>query len=237
MESASMEWFADYPMHYDLKPDDTGAQEAAFIRKVLHLRKGQAVLDAPCGAGRVSVCLTRVGIDVTGVDLTPSYIRRARKRFRSEGLHGEFLVADLRAIDFTARFDGAFNWQGSFGYFSEEDNLEVVRRYARSLRPGGRLLIDMPSREWLRRHFRAGGRNGDIAFTVRWRPDVERTDTRFHHVKTGETWGMTIRHYTPAQYRHLFRQAGLEVEALYGDLQARPFHRGARRIYVVGRKP
>jgi SAM-dependent methyltransferase len=234
---SAMEWFADFPKHYHLKPDDTGAEEAAFIRKILRLRKGQAVLDAPCGAGRISVYLARAGMGITGVDLTPSYIQRAKKRFRSEGYNGTFIVADLRQMDFTEQFDGAFNWQGSFGYFSEEDNLDVVRRYARSLRPGGRLLIDMPSREWLLRHFRANGRNGDIEFTVRWKPEAERTDTRFRNVKTGESWSMTIRHYTPAQYRHLFQKAGLEVEAFYCDLSARPFRRGARRIYVVGRKP
>lgn len=108
-----MEWFVDYPKHYGLKPDDTGAEEAAFIRRILHLRKGQSVLDAPCGAGCVGVCLARAGIGVTGVDLTPSYIRRARKRFRNEGYRGTLLVADLREIDFTEQFDGAFNGKGA----------------------------------------------------------------------------------------------------------------------------
>jgi SAM-dependent methyltransferase len=232
-----MEWFADYPKHYYLKPDDTGAEEAAFIRKVLRLRKGQAVLDAPCGAGRIGVCLARAGMNVTGVDLTASFIQRAKKRFRNEGYAGKFVVADLRLMDFSAEFDGAFNWQGSFGFFKEEENLDVVRRYARALRPGGRLLIDMPSREWILRHFRARGRKDDIEFAARWKPATERTDTHFQNVKTGESWSMTIRHYTPAQSARLFQRAGLEVEAFYGDMRARPFHRGNRRLYVVGRKP
>ena len=232
-----MEWFAGYPKYYHLKPDNTGAEEAAFIRKILRLRKGQAVLDAPCGAGRISVHLARAGMNVTGVDLTPSYIQRARKRFKSEGYRGSFIVTDLREMDFAEQFHAAFNWQGSFGFFSEEDNLDVVGCYARSLRSGGRLLIDMPNREWLLRHFRANGRNGDIEFTACWRPAVERTDTHFRNVKTKESWSMTIRHYTPAQYKHLFQKAGLEVEAFCRDLSGRPFRHGARRIYVVGRKP
>lgn len=230
------EWFTDYPKHYHLKADETGAEEAAFIRKVLRLRKGQAVLDAPCGPGRISAWLARLGVNVTGVDLTAAYIRRARKRFRSENLAGTFIVADLRELDFAGQFHAAFNWQGSFGFFSEEENFDVVRRYARSLRPGGRLLIEMPGREWLLRHFRPAGRGGDIEFTARWRPDVERTDTHFRNVKTGESWGMTIRHYTPAQHRRLFERAGLELEATYCDLAARPYYPGARRMYVVGRK-
>jgi SAM-dependent methyltransferase len=234
---AAMEWFSDYSKHYGLKGDETGADEAAFIRQVLHLRAGDAVLDAPCGAGRVGINLAKAGMHITGVDLTPAYVARAKERFAREGLRGNFIVSDLREIDCENEFRGAFNWQGSFGFFSEQENLDVVRRYARSLRPGGRLVIDQPGREWLLRHFRANGCNGDIEFAARWRPKVQRTDTRFRNIKTGESWGMTIRHYTPAQYRQLFEKAGLEVEACYCDLSGTPFQRGARRIYVVGRKP
>ena len=48
---------------------------------------------------------------------------------------------------------------------------------------------------------------------------------------------MSIRHYTPSQYRRLFEQAGLQVEAFYCDMSGRPYYPGVRRIYVVGRKP
>jgi hypothetical protein len=47
---------------------------------------------------------------------------------------------------------------------------------------------------------------------------------------------MSIRLYTPAQFRRLFAQAGLQVETMYGDRQGREYHRGSRRIHVVGRK-
>jgi SAM-dependent methyltransferase len=234
---SAVEWFRDYPRHYKIKPDDSGAEEAAFIRQALHLRAGDSVLDAPCGAGRISIRLALAGMRVTGVDLTPSYVERARRRFAEEGAKGEFIVSDLRAIDWRDRFRGAFNWQGSFGFFSEEDNLDVVRRYARSLRRGGRLLIDQPGREWLLRHFRARGRNGDIAFAARWNPRIARMITRFREARSGESWSMTIRFYTPAQFEQLFRQAGLELEDLFCDLQGRPYRRGARRLYVVARKP
>lgn len=66
---------------------------------------------------------------------------------------------------------------------------------------------------------------------------MERTDTHFRNVKTGKSWSMTIRHYTPGQYKRLFQQAGLELEDLYCDLNGQPYHRGARRIYVLGQKP
>jgi SAM-dependent methyltransferase len=120
---------------------------------------------------------------------------------------------DLRAIDFQGEFDAVLNWGGSFGFFSEAENLDVVRRYAVSLRPGGRLLIDQPGREYLLRHFRRRGRYGDAEYRVRWNRRQQRFETHFRNVKSGESWAMTIRSYTPAQFGRLFRQAGLEVEA------------------------
>lgn len=237
MSRIPAEWFGDYPKHFGFKPEDTGSDEAEFIRQVLHLRKGSALLDAPCGAGRVSIHLARRGVRITGVDLTPAYIGRARERFAQEKLAARFLVSDLRAIEFENEFDGVLNWQGSFGFFSDGENLDVVRRYARSLRRGGRLVIDQPNREYLLRHFQTRGRNGDVEQRVRWNAAQERFETRFHNRQSGESWGMTIRSYTPGQFARLYRQAGLEVEGFYGDLAGLPYRRGARRIYVVCRKP
>jgi SAM-dependent methyltransferase len=236
MKKIPANWFCDYSRHYGVKPDETGAVDAAFVRKALRLKAGDSLLDAPCGAGRLSVPLAQAGIYVTGVDLTRSYLRRARARFGRNGLRGKFVHLDLRAIDFQGEFDAVLNWGGSFGFFSEAENLDVVRRYAVSLRPGGRLLIDQPGREYLLRHFRRRGRYGDAEYRVRWNRRQQRFETHFRNVKSGESWAMTIRSYTPAQFGRLFRQAGLEVEAFYSDLSGRRYTRGARRLYVLGRR-
>ena len=77
-------------------------EEARFIKRALHLRKGQSVLDAPCGAGRIAFHLARAGCVVTGIDLRPQFIRRARRRFRRAGLRGELKAMDMRDVDFEA---------------------------------------------------------------------------------------------------------------------------------------
>ena len=76
------DWFETMEDRFWLHPDDVGGAEARFILKALHLRPGDAVLDAPCGAGRVSFHLARAGCVVTGIDLRRTFIRRARRRFR-----------------------------------------------------------------------------------------------------------------------------------------------------------
>lgn len=109
------DWTKTFSEDLWLKPDELGADEAAFIAKALHLRAGQYVLDAPCGAGRIAIHLARRGCKMTGIDLRPSFTNRAAARFRRERQSGRFMPMDLRAMDFRGEFDAAYSWFGSFG--------------------------------------------------------------------------------------------------------------------------
>lgn len=231
------EWFAHYDRHFDIKPDDSGLEEARFIKRVLRLRRGQSALDVPCGAGRVAIHLARRGIRMTGVDATQAYIDRARRRFAQERLAGTFHVRDMRRIDFDAKFDAAFNWQGSFGFFGDAQDLDFLQRLARAIRPGGRVLVDQRSREHMLRHFRAKHVEGYVTSRTTWNRRTQQAITVQTDRRTGRSWRMTIRFYTPAQFRELFAAAGLDVEAMYGDLAGNEYMRGSRRICVLGRKP
>ena len=53
--------------------------EARMVRRLLRARKGQRILDVPCGLGRLTLPLARLGMEMTGVDLTARYIRKARQ--------------------------------------------------------------------------------------------------------------------------------------------------------------
>src|SRR5262249_46053965 len=98
-------WFETMEDRFWLRPHEVGGEEARFILGALSLRRGDAVLDAPCGAGRISLHLARAGCVVTGIDLRATFIRRARRRFRAAGLHGTLRVLDLRRMDLEGQFD------------------------------------------------------------------------------------------------------------------------------------
>jgi len=228
------EWFRTLNDRLWLKPDEVGAEEAAFVMRALRLRSGDRVLDAPCGAGRIAVHLARSGCKVTGIDLRDSFIRRARARFRKERASGMLMVGDLRDMDFEDEFEGVLNWGGSFGYFSDEENYDVLRRYARALRRGGRLLIDQVNREHVLRHFVRERKEGDVVVHTQW--DARRQ--RILSVRTsleGEEF-TSVRLYTPAQLRVLFESVGLEVEAAFGRHTGEKHRRSSRRMILVGRK-
>src|SRR5207302_1217769 len=53
-------------------------QEAALIARMLDVPPGSELLDVPCGAGRLAIALAASGFRVTGVDLSPAFLDRAR---------------------------------------------------------------------------------------------------------------------------------------------------------------
>lgn len=230
------EWFRAFDDSLWLRADEGGQDEAAFVKKALGLRRGQRVLDAPCGAGRIAVHLARAGCRVTGTDLRESFVRRARERFKSEGVSGTFVAMDLRRLDFRDEFHGVFNWWGSFGYFSDEQNFELARLYARALRSGGRLLIDQPNRESVLRHFRRTMRRGGIVIRNVWDPRKERVNGMWVAGSGArkKRCRMSIRLYTPAQMRKLFGLAGLTAQMTYGSVAGEAYRRSSERMITVG---
>lgn len=244
------DWFTTLDDALWLPPDDIGEGEARFIKKSLRLRRGQEVPDAPCGAGRIAFHLAQAGCAVTGIDLRPSFIRRARQRFRRAGLPGTFDLADLRELDFRSQFHGICNWFGSFGYFPDEENDALICAYARALRPGGRLLVEQINREWVLRNFRTTLKRytnpAGQAVSIR-----NRWDARNHRIngywtvdgKNDPQNRSSLRLYTPAQMVALLERHGLTVETIYGVDGPRPreriygdYKRSSKRMVVVAGK-
>ena len=91
------------------------ASEVDQLTKFLKLQPPAKVLDLCCGVGRHSLELARRGFDVTGVDRTDVYLRRAQRQADSEGLKIEFVQKDMRQFCRPNTFDLTLNLFTSFG--------------------------------------------------------------------------------------------------------------------------
>lgn len=216
--------------------------QVKIVKRLLGLRKGHSVLDVPCGMGRLTIPLAQMGLRMTGVDLTPGFVRTARAAARAADVNARFVQSDMRRIDFDGEFDAAFNWFGSFGYFSERDNLAFCRRVHRALRPGGKFLVEGLNRSWLVKNFYpdsdetvSGVR---ILHTHRW-------DARTSRIR--DTWTMSargrcerrrisIRIYSGSELRELLRRAGFAHVRLMGYPPLGRLGRHSRRLVAVATK-
>ncbi|MFK7743387.1 MAG: class I SAM-dependent methyltransferase [Planctomycetota bacterium] len=123
--------------------DDVSDDEAELIGMLACIEAGERVLDAPCGHGRIAERLARMGADVVGIDRSELFLERARASAKRRGVAVDYRHCDLRELPFVDEFDVAVTWFTSFGYDRDDDALRhVLWRLQRSLRPGGRLLIE-----------------------------------------------------------------------------------------------
>lgn len=104
------------------------------------------VLDAGCGTGGNSAHLRRYG-RVTGIDFAPEALYFARER---PGLR--LARATVEALPFA---DGSFDLVLSndvLCHLGVASDVAAVREFARVLRPGGVLFLQLPAYQWLRSH-------------------------------------------------------------------------------------
>jgi len=95
------------------------------------------VLDAGCGPGTTSGYLHALGLDVSGIDLSPRMIAHARR------LHPQvsFEVASVTDVAPAAEsLGGVLGWWSWFN-LPRPVLPHVIARMARALRPGGQLLL------------------------------------------------------------------------------------------------
>lgn len=112
---------------------------AAQLVKHAQVHAGQRVLDVGCGTGVVAVTAARRGAHVTGLDLTPALLERARENSQIAGVNVDWREGDAEDLHFD---DGAFDVVLSqFGHiFAPRPNVAVAEML-RVLKPGGTIAF------------------------------------------------------------------------------------------------
>jgi SAM-dependent methyltransferase len=95
------------------------------------------VLDVGCGPGTVTAHLTELGLDASGVDLSPRMVEHARRQYP----HLRFSVASATELDLApASLGGVLGWWSLFN-LPRETLPGVLAAFAQALVPGGQALV------------------------------------------------------------------------------------------------
>jgi SAM-dependent methyltransferase len=225
--------------------DDRTEAEVDFIEKSLEPAPGAAVLDLACGFGRHAIRMAKRGYRVTGVDFNPRYLEIAGQEARRAGVTVEWVACDMRALDFTARFDRAYSYFTSFGYYSDEENEAVLARIARALKPGGRLLLDVMNRDWLLTHPQQRTWNQredgtlimeEISLDLRNSRVTSRLTMIEPDKGTGPAKQFDLRAYTCAELTALMRRQDLEVREAWGGPDRSAYSTESRRLVLLAER-
>ncbi len=104
----------------------------------------RTVLDCSCGIGTQAIGLALEGYTVTGTDISPRSIERARQEADVFQVDVDFTVADFRALGdvVTGEFDVVISCDNSLPHLlTDDDILLALRNMKARLRPGGMLII------------------------------------------------------------------------------------------------
>ncbi|MGW2510049.1 class I SAM-dependent methyltransferase [Streptomyces scopuliridis] len=243
-----MQWYEDDSLWSDFAPtmfSPGRAEQAAGIvasSPLLDFPPGSRVLDLCCGPGLFLVPLARRGYGVTGVDLSPSMLERARAACAEAGADVRLVRADMLDYVEPGSFDVVLNVFTSFGYFDDpDDNLRVLRNARESLAPGGRLVVDVMGKEvlagWIGRPQAVDLPDGsyvvqrDVVLDS-WRR--LRTDWTLVRGTSARTASLTSFLYSAAELHDLFVAAGFTEVECFGGFDGGVYDQHSRRLIVRG---
>jgi trans-aconitate 2-methyltransferase len=109
------------------------------VVELLAPQRGERILDIGCGTAELTARIAEAGAEVVGLDSSPEMIAAARQRFPQL----EFTVADAANFSFEKLFDAVFS-NAALHWVKDAEGAVICM--ARSLKPGGRLVIEMGGR-------------------------------------------------------------------------------------------
>lgn len=206
-----------------------------------------SLLDCSCGIGTQAIGLAKHGFKVTGTDLSPVSIERAKKEAKSFGVEINFGVADLRSLenDVSGVFDVVLSADNAVPHLlTDEDLYLAVSNMYSKVKNDGVLLITMRNYDELviekpratePRIFDKGQR---IVFQVwDWADDSKTYQT--NHFLLQQENGQWITKHSKTRYRALLRDEFTHILSTVGfsDIEwCMPSESGYYQPIVTARK-
>jgi len=190
------------------------------------------VVELAVGTGRVAIPVARtIGRKVVGIDSSPAMLEQARA---AGGDLLDLRLGDLRELELEEPAGLVYcPFRSLLHLPTWADRREVFERVARSLRPGGRFAWNAFAFD----HAIAGRLDGSrldepIPHTLRYAVGESRVDIVLDSGDVSSLWWATKN-----EWLGLIDVVGLEVEALYGWFDRRPFDDESREFVWVARRP
>ncbi len=248
----SDDWFKDFfhgitcEIWEHAIPTEVTKQEVDFLLSELNLQSGQNILDIPCGFGRHAIELSRKGFNVTGIDISETFIRGLNEKIISEKLSISAIQADILVVQFDKKFSAALCLGNSFGYFNIDRMKLFIEKVALNLEPGSKFIINsgMIAESILPNFLHYAKNNsyivGNIKMDVTNIYQVEDSYMRSNLVYTveGRTEQHSFKHYvfTLGEIIRLLKLYGLNTIATYSSTLKEPYNFGDRQVYIVAKK-
>jgi 2-polyprenyl-3-methyl-5-hydroxy-6-metoxy-1,4-benzoquinol methylase len=223
--------------------------------KKYNVPEGGLILDLACGIGRISIPLAQKGFNVIGVDLSKSYIDRAKEYSEIEGVSDKikFIEGDIREVEsileeYSERFDVVLNMWTSMGYWDEETDTHILTQSLNLTKPNGIFIMHTANRDYLIRNFQA--RDYDLrrdGFVILMERNLDLETSRMinywtYYKKEEEDLRflnrIEINHrvYSLHELKKQFQDANWSYTASYGGFELQPLTYDHFSMIIVAKK-
>jgi SAM-dependent methyltransferase len=203
------------------------------------LASGGPVVELAVGTGRIAIPIARAGVPVIGVDASPGMLAVARETAVEAGVEQllDLRVGDIADPPVPEQVDLVIcPFRTLLHMQSEESKLGALQAARKLLVPGGTFVFDVfaPSREDIEEtHGRWLEREPGIEELAVWDQATRTLSLSVRAAGAQATFGL---HWLSAtEWLQLLDEAELEVEALYGWFDRRPFEGEEDMIFVCRR--
>jgi SAM-dependent methyltransferase len=215
-------------------------KEVDFILKVAKPSKNTNILDLACGQGRHSLELGQRGYRVVGVDYSQELLGVARENAVRDGALLTYHKQDIRKLNIKNHFDLVFMFGNSFGYFSDADNIAVLKKVREHLKPHGKFILDLPNTAGMLRN-PIGSRNDKtesgevITENIAFDPVTNRMSIswKFSNKKIKESHVGEFRLYMHPELKTIAESIGFKYLKTYGSFSAEKFTIDSPRMIIV----
>lgn len=140
-----------YMLNAHLDPDYEGASRKLYfiensikwIREILPVNRYKNLLDIGCGPGLYTERFSKAGYKVTGVDYSKRSIEYARNSSEKQKLDINYIYQNYLNMNYMEEFDLATFIYCDYGVLSDKNRNVILEKIYKSLKPGGRLLLDV----------------------------------------------------------------------------------------------
>lgn len=239
------EWYKDWfnSPYYHLLYSHRDENEAEFfltrLIQELKIESNARVLDLACGKGRHAIFLSKSGLNVTGVDLSPNNITEA-SAFSNDKLR--FFVGDMRNELKGEKFNYIFNLFTSFGYFDQDaDNLKVLESVYQMLEPDGLFILDFFNASKLSNELCAdeSKKVGQIIFNIHRHSCAKYIEKEIHFEDNGRAFTFTekVRALDYSTLKNMLDATGLQIITTFGSYSLSQFEENTSdRLIIVAKK-
>lgn len=242
--------YAD-PILYDLENKSFEPDGPFYL--TLARRIGGPVLELGCGTGRITIPMAQQGISMTGVDITPGMLERARQKTQDVSI--QWVEADARSFTLEQQFRFIFESGSLFQHLLERADQEAMLGRVRDhLEPEGRFVVGAifpnadllanveTEQEWFS-YTNAEGQEVRVSGTQHYDP-VRQVKTETAYRRWQDADGREILRPAPLMLRYVFPQEleallhynGFSVIERYGDLDFSPLTETSQHIMYLCRK-